>query len=256
MSNASTSAPSPLPASNRRPVRRRVATLLGGAFAVYLLIAYVAVPAIWLAYAHAYPSLDEVPRITRTAAGIVGDPLNVALIGTETELKRILLAAGWHPADPLTFRSCVKIASATVLKRPYDGAPVSNLYLWGRREDLAFEQPTGSNPRQRHHVRFWRSEELAPDGRPVWVGAATYDHSVGFSHTTGQITHHIAPDIDAERDHLMATLQKTGSLWGTFTVDGFHFARKGRNGGGDPWYTDGDLSAGILAVMAETGPPL
>ena len=35
--------------------------------------------------------------------------------------------------------------------------------------------------------------------RPVWLGAATFDRSVGVSHYTGAITHHIDADIDAER---------------------------------------------------------
>ena len=77
-------------------------------------------------------------------------------------------AKRWYPADPLTFRSCLKIASATVL---YDDVPVSNLHLFGRKEDLAFEQPVDDNPRKRHHVRFWRSEKVDPDGRPDKKGA-------------------------------------------------------------------------------------
>jgi hypothetical protein len=44
------------------------------------------------------------------------------------------------------------------------------------------------------------------------MGAATYDVRVGFSHTTGQITHHIAPDVDAERDQVMRGLQRAGWL--------------------------------------------
>ena len=85
--------------------------------------------------------MEDVPGITQAADGIPGDPVNVSLIGSETELKRILVAAGWFPADPLTLRSCLEIAEASVLKRSYDDAPVSSLYLFGRKEDLAFEQP-------------------------------------------------------------------------------------------------------------------
>ena len=184
--------------------------------------------------------------ITDTGNGIPGDPINVALVGTEAQVKRIMLAAGWDPADPLTFRSCLKIATATVLKRSYADAPVSNLYLYGRREDLAFEQPVGSNPRKRNHVRYWRTDEVE-DGRPVWVGSASYDRRVGFSDTTGQITHHIAPDIDAERDHLFQDLQQTGDLSETDVVEGFHKVLEGRNGGGDPWHTDGNLYLGVIA---------
>jgi hypothetical protein len=67
-----------------------------------LLVAYAILPLGWLCYAHRHPSLDDIPRITYTRDEIPGDPLNVALIGTETELKQIMLAAKWYPADPLT----------------------------------------------------------------------------------------------------------------------------------------------------------
>src|SRR5262249_31086220 len=145
-------------------------------------------------------------------------------------------------------RSCLAIAKATVFKRPYDAAPVSNLYLWGRKQDLAFQQPVGSDPRRRHHARFWKSDNVDADGRPVWVGAAIYDERVGLSHTTGQITHHTGADIDAERDYLFKDLEATGDLSETFVVDGFHKTLRGRNGGGDPWHTDGRLFVGVIAL--------
>jgi hypothetical protein len=172
--------------------------------------------------------------------------LNVGLIGTKAEVMKIMVAAKWYPADPLTLRSCLEIAGATVLRRPYDDAPVSNLYLFGRKEDLAFEQPVGHDPRRRHHVRFWRSDKVDPDGRPVWMGSATYDKKVGLSHTTGQVTHHIADDLDAERDHLLHDLQETGGLAEVYVKEGFQKTREGRNGGGDRWHTDGDLHVGVI----------
>jgi LssY C-terminus len=39
-------------------------------------------------------------------------------------------------------------------------------------------------------------------------GSATFDRGVGLSRYTGQVTHHIAPDIDAERDALTDDLKK------------------------------------------------
>ena len=228
---------------------KRVVVVGVALLAVYLLGAYVLMPAGWKRYVKRHPALDDVPRITHTADGVPGDPLNVALIGTETELKRIMVAAKWYPADPLTFRSCLEIAEATVLKRPYDAAPVSNLYLFGRKEDLAFEQPVGDDPRQRHHVRFWRTPKADPDGRPVWVGSAVYDQHVGLSRRTGQVTHVTAADVDAERDYLFRCLEQTGGLSERYVVDGFHQQREGRNGGGDPWHTDGRLFVGIIAAQ-------
>jgi hypothetical protein len=195
--------------------------------------------------------MESIPGITHTANGIPGDPLNVVLIGTETGLKKIMLAAKWYPADPLTLRSCLEIAGDVVLKRPFDDAPVSNLYLFGRKEDFAFEQPLGDNPRHRHHVRFWRSDRVDRDGSPVWIGAATYDMRVGLSDTTGQITHHISPDVDAERDKLFHDLEQSGDLSERYVVKGFHRILDGRNGGGDPWHTDGNLYAGVVNQRKE-----
>jgi LssY C-terminus len=234
------------PPPKRHRVWKWMLTVAGALIVGYLVAAYVVLPTYWTRYTRHHPALADIPNITHTVDGIPGDPLNVSLIGTESDLKKIMLAAQWYPADPLTLRSRLEIAGAAVFEHPYDDAPVSNLYLWGRKEDLAFEQPVGNDPRQRHHVRFWRSERLDPDGRPVWVGAAIFDQRIGLSHTTGQITHHTAPDIDAERDTLFSDLQRTGELSEVFFVDGFHRVREGRNGGGDPWFTDGRLEVGVI----------
>jgi hypothetical protein len=235
----------PLPHGRSRFMKRAAI----GAFALlllYLVAAYLLLPLAWIRYSHRHPAWEDTPRVTHTVADIPGDPLNIGLVGTEVEVKKIMLAAGWFPADPLTLKSCLEMAEASVLRRTYDKAPVSNLYLFGRKEDLAFEQPVGDNPRKRHHVRFWKWDKVSPDDRPVWFGSATYDERVGFSHTTGEVTHHIAPDIDTERDHLMRNLEGTGDVAEAYVVDGFHKAHEGRNGGGDPWHTDGNLSVAVL----------
>jgi hypothetical protein len=215
--------------------------------ALYIVIAYVLLPAGWSRYAKRHPALDNLPDITTTHDHHPGDPINAALIGSEDDLKTIMHAAGWFAADKLDLKSDVKIAADTVLDRPYADAPVSNLYLWGRKEDLAFEQPVGDNPRERHHVRFWKSEKVDAVGLPLWAGAATFDKRVGFSHTTGQITHHIAADIDTERNHLAQTLRETGRLSSDEMIADFRKVREGHNGGGDLWHTDGSLFVGAIA---------
>ncbi len=149
-----------------------------------------------------HPALEDAPRITRTMTGIHGDPICVGLIGTKEEIIAAMLTAKWQPADAITFKSSVKLARSIVLHHPDETAPVSNLYLWKRKEDLAFEQEVGKDARRRHHVRFWVSAKQV-DGRPLWLGAATFDTKVGFSHKTGMITHHIDANIDADRDKLL-----------------------------------------------------
>jgi hypothetical protein len=232
-----------------RHVRRLGRRLVGVAvvlLAVYLLAAYVVVPACWRYVEGHGSALEGAPTRTYTRDGIPGDPVNIALAGTEEELTSSMLAAGWHPADRITLASALRIAESTMLRQPYPDAPVSNLYLWGRKEDLAFELPAGGDARRRHHVRFWRSDRADQTGRPVWSGAAPVDTSGGFSRTTGQITHHIGPDVDAERDKLLADLHAAGRLVRTDWIDDFQPQRQGRNGGGDPYYTDGRLAVGVL----------
>jgi hypothetical protein len=219
--------------------------------AVYFVVAYVLMPLLWVRYAHRHPALDETPGISYTGDDHPGDPINVALIGTEAQVQTIMRAAGWYPADPVTLKSSLEIAAGTVLKRPYDDAPVSPLYLWGHKQNLAFEKPVGNDPRQRHHVRYWKSTRLDEQGRPLWAGSVTYDKRVGLSHTTGQITHHIGPDVDAERDNLFAELKKTGDLETVQIIDGFHKVLSGKNGGGDPWHTDGRLFVGTIKDLGK-----
>ena len=81
----------------------------------------------------------------------------------------------------------------------------------------------------------------------MWLGSATYDERVGLSHTTAEVTHHIAPDVDTERDHLVECWQQTSRLSELYYVDDYHKIREGKNGGGDPWHTDGRLAVGVVA---------
>jgi hypothetical protein len=233
----------------RRARWQQVLVGLGIGLVVYLVVAYLLMPALWVRYERRHPAIDQTPGITLTGDDHPGDPINVALVGSEADVKRIMLAAKWYPADPLGLRSDVKIAADTVLERPYAEAPVSNLFLWGRKEDLAFEQPVGDDPKQRHHVRYWKSDKLDDQGRPLWAGSITYDRRVGLSYTTGQITHHIGADVDAERDRLFGELKQTGDLADVQIIDGFHKVKSGKNGGGDPWHTDGRLFVGTIKPL-------
>jgi len=249
------SPPSPPPPRSR--TRRWTAKwlkILGLVIGFWLLAAYLIVPFFWRHYEH-QPGMVAAPKTTVTALGIPGDPLNVGLIGSKDALVQAMTAAGWDPADPVTLRSALAIAGGVIRDKPYPDAPVSPLFVFGRKQDLAFEKPVGHSPRQRHHVRFWRSDNLGRSGNPLWIGAVTFDRSVGLSHRTGQITHHIAPDVDSERDGLMADLRRAGRLRELFQVTGVGATLIGRNGGGDLYYTDGELTIGLLTLGGPTNQP-
>ncbi|MFP3636991.1 LssY C-terminal domain-containing protein, partial [Bacillus sp. SIMBA_033] len=74
----------------------------------------------------------------RTSDGLLGDPVNVALLGTEPQIHTIMDSAGWTKADDVTLASSGRIVSSTILRRSYTEAPVSPLYLFDRQQDFAY----------------------------------------------------------------------------------------------------------------------
>ena len=233
-----------------RPARPLIAALAALA-ALYLAAAYALAPALWRHYER-QPALAVKPMTTTNALGLAGDALNIALEGSRDEALCAMRAAGWRAADPITLRSSAKIAGSVLLSRAYPTAPVSDLFYDGRRQDLAFEKAAGASPRARHHVRFWLGLAAGGSGRPLWLGAATFDRGVGVSHYTGQVTHHIAPDIDAERDELAQDLASAGAVEASYSVSGVGPTVFARNGGGDPYFTDGEIAVERLAPDCQT----
>lgn len=207
---------------------------------VYLLLAYAVLPFAWRHYEY-QKKLDGLPMVTATSNGIPGDAINVGFVGARNDILCAMRAAGWYPADPVTLKSSLEISESVALDRPYISAPVSPLFYAGRPQDLAFEKPVGKSADQRHHVRLWLMLEKGDEGRPVWLGAVTFDRSVGLSRYTGQVTHHIGADIDRERDGIERDLQTAGMIEARYQVMGVGPTLLGRNGGGDPYYTDGEV---------------
>jgi LssY C-terminus len=223
--------------------------------AVYAALAYLLLPVVWSHYEH-QRDLANLPMITHTAQGIPGDPINVGLIGDKRDVLCAMQAAGWYAADRVTARSSMAIVGSVLLDRPYRHAPVSPLFYRGRVEDLAFEKPFGKSANRRHHVRFWQVLEQGQEKRPVWLGAATFDRSVGVSHYTWAITHHISGDIDAERSLLITDLEHAEMVDAKYQVTGIGVTLTGRNGGGDSYYTDGEvwISRLVVACQKRTAP--
>jgi hypothetical protein len=214
---------------------------------VYGILAYIVLPLMWTHYEH-QKGLAGLPMVTRTGQDIPGDPINVGLVGSKDDILCAMHAAGWYPADPITFKSSVEIIGSVILRRPYRDAPVSPLFYEGRREDLAFEKPVGDSADRRNHVRLWEVLKEGQEGRPVWLGSATFDRDVGLSRYTGQVTHHIGPDIDAERDLLTDDLKKAKVVQAIYEVTGVGPTLVGRNGEGDRYYTDGEIKISRLVA--------
>jgi hypothetical protein len=179
------------------------------------------------------------PKIAHTKSGASGDPINILFVGSKDQIIQSFHRAEWLTPDPITTKSSMRIAMDSLAHRSYPTAPVSNLYVYGRVQDLAFEKPT-FDVQNRGHIRIWKTGVLI-DGQPIWVGAATYDSGIELSSTNHLPTHHIAPTVDLERNVVGADLETTDLVgkeaYAAFTPP-IIFAR---NGGGDYYESDGNI---------------
>jgi len=191
-------------------------------------------------------SSTDTPLTTFNHHGQSGDPINIQFLGTDGQIGAAFASAGWYRADEIDFVTSARICADSVLGRAYSTAPVSNLYLYGRKEDMAFERP-GHNVRQRDHIRVWNTGRNGTDGRPIWIGSATKDIRVELAKTNHLPTHCISPDVDTERALVASELAQTGFVVGDTTRPGFGKETQGVNGGGDPYFTDGQVAVLTLA---------
>ena len=203
---------------------------------LWLVLAYGELPHLWSKHEHKKVGQRE-EIVSYTSQDIPADPINLRLVGDEQSIRCLFRHMGWSLADPLSGRSAVGIVASVLLRRPYPNAPVSSLYFENRLQDLAFEKDEGQTAHRRHHVRLWNI------GLRVWVGAATYDRGVGLALFTLQVTHHIGPNVDAERDALGAMLQGAGARYLGSQPSRIPPFRWRRNGGGDRYVTDGKIKA-------------
>lgn len=192
----------------------------------YALGAYVLVPALIRIIRTVKPS-NHLPFYCVTPDGFASDPLNIGIMATRQELITAMEQAGWHMADQHHFRNLIREALSTIYGWSYPNAPVSNLYLFGRKQDIAFEIPIeGMAGGSRHHVRFWATtfqdkqrltvrsihwhhrRSHAQGGNLLWLGAASLDVGIGFIRHNLQITHMIDPDTNQERDLIVEQLRE------------------------------------------------
>lgn len=222
----------------------------------WALVAYLALPRLHRILTRIYLPGYFIGR-ARTSDGLLGDPINLALLGSEEQVHEAMARAGWTRADDLSFPTGMRIVTSTLGRRSYAEAPVSPLHLFGRQQDFAYQQEVEGSPSKRHHVRFWRCppQWLLPGGfRVDWLAAGTFDRSVGLSLFTLQVTHKIDPDTDVERDHIVTTMSTASPEVEVRILENFATGYHSRNGGGDLIETDGDLPVvDVTAVVAPIG---
>lgn len=143
------------------------------------------------------------------------DIINIAFRGTREEVESAFQGAGWVTADALTTRTFARSYRAFTSMEAYPTAPVSPLRYEDRLPDLVFQKSFNSMAK-RHHIRLWEID--SPDG-PVWLGAATHDVGIVFDWKRMLMTHKIDPEIDRERDRVLADLSFSGCVARTARVE-------------------------------------
>lgn len=170
-----------------------------------------------------------------------GDPLNVVLIGDSQEVLTALTRSGWSFTHRVSLSTIGRMAGAALSGDAYPVAPVSNLYLFGRKQDFALQRarPTIS---QRNHTRFW----LAPftfRGKQVWIGQVSRDIGVKLTPSSPSLTTHVIdPEIDLTREYMLHSLLDAGLVAGFGFVKGSTQATREApavNLANDPYFSDG-----------------
>lgn len=184
--------------------------------------------------------LEDAPQRAEGKDGKPGDPLNLVIVGTQEQIRQAFEKAGWAEAEKLTGKSLFETMRAVMANKGYGSAPVSQLYLFGRAEDLAFQKMLNTFAK-RHHLRIWKSPVQTSDGRDVWLSAATHD--TGWDIRPGVVSHAIDPEIDRERDKVAADLIATGLVASARPVARPNPLAEGLTATGATWKTDGRLFA-------------
>src|SRR5262245_29322562 len=170
-----------------------------------------------------------------------GDPLNLVVIGGLEDAFPALVRRGWRPTEQTWSGSVMRMVSSALHGERYPYAPVSDLYLFGRAQDLAL-QKARDNIHQRNHLRLWLSP-MRYQGKQVWVGQISRDIGSRLTiHSPTLTTHKIDPDVDEARAALAEDMAYSQSLVKLGLVEGVGAAPRDaprENLTTDPYYTDG-----------------
>jgi hypothetical protein len=170
-----------------------------------------------------------------------GDPLNLVIVGGLDDAFPALVRRGWTPTEEKWSGAITKTVTSALSGERYINAPVSDLYLFGRAQDLAL-QKARDTIHQRNHLRLWLSP-MRYRGKPVWVGQISRDIGVRLTwHSPTFTTHKIDPDVDEARTALTEDMAYSQNLQKIGFVRGVGGAPQGttrQNLTTDPYYTDG-----------------
>ena len=180
---------------------------------------------------------NNLPRVSETLFGKPQEPINIIVVGSYDQLKKVFLDAGWLPCDSINTKNIGKLITSTLADSSYPQAP-GVPSLWDTEPNpYAFEKPTDT-VRSREHIHFWSTPFLVDGKENVWVGTAHFDQSVKINSVVIMPTHSIDPAIDKEREKIKNEVVETGKVE-SFSDFQIVDPTMGTNQSGDLFFTDG-----------------
>ena len=219
--------------NNIYPVLNRRAPAVIAFLITYILAAYILIPAA-IRLVRLFIKPRHLPVYSVTPDGFASDPVNIGVIGTRRQLETAMHNAGWDIADKHSLFNVYKEVISSLTGQVYRTAPMSSLYLLGRKQDIGFEIQIEDRLWHRHHVRFWatpltkrgklrakdiqwfrpteqRQHRKRSDETLLWLGAASRDVGLALIRHNAQLTHMIHPDTNHERDLIVDQLEIDGA---------------------------------------------
>jgi membrane-associated phospholipid phosphatase len=180
----------------------------------------------------------QLPHYTEGLTGHRQEPVSLIFVGTKAQLEHAFQSAGWTENHAYTFGNLLGGIVASITHQPDPAGPVTPSFLADEPNALAFSLPVGKTFAERHHIRFWTTSVQTTTGQPLWLATASFDRGFELAPSTGLPTHQIAPDIDTERAFVVTSLEGTGLVTSTDSIQ-LVPPESGRNFDGDPFHTDG-----------------
>ncbi len=190
--------------------------------------------------------IDSLPRRVNDEYNNQGDMVNFVLVGAEQQVKDALDAASWRVADTDSKEAALKAVLETYQKKDYLQMPMSQLYLFGRKQDYGYELAQAySVVASRHHFRIWKAP-VTWNGQTMWAGAGTHDIGFEKDQRNGKVTHKIDSAVDGERDNIGQTLQTSGKVKSLYYYLPPDPVQEAKNATGGGYHSDGRILVVVL----------
>ena len=156
---------------------------------------------------------EKLPKISETITGAPAEPINIITITSKDTLTKAFIDSGWYLLDPINTKNTFKLINSIIKKKSYPKTPGLPVFWDTRANDIGFGKPTSENlASSRHHIHFWETDFITPEGQTIWVGTAHFDQQIKKKFNIILPIHSTELIVDKEREEIKNTLEKNNFL--------------------------------------------